>query len=358
MEARFHSDSSNNDWGYKFTVSFFAKTQHSISSFFKVITPAMSSFPLMFAVQHDIPLLDHSLCKIFALYLKTLASLPDFNVDGVFRNGQHGSVINHLKVLLLMQSLGHSDQASIHCLFKKIYLLACISTKELLLPPCAADQDIISEIGSVFAEHLMDPTLRAMIDKAFVDCAAISASFSPSSVVFFSVLASAIDCRAAASSPEAAGSKVVGSCSNQHPMTLCTSIPLTMMNSSRGWMCSVCNKQIPLFQTGVWYCETCSYVSLTSDLHHFSSPFSVCSFTVCTACQSRYISVRARENFQVGQVVQLIPAEMGNYRDFSDAAGGPLVLGQMEPIEQVSDNRIRSVHTLDSMRQINRVPKP
>jgi len=49
---------------------------------------------------------------------------------------------------------------------------------------------------------------------------------------------------------------------------------------------------------------------------------------------------------------------MGNYRDFSDAAGGPLVLGQMEPIEQVSDNRIRSVHTLDSMRQINRVPKP
>jgi hypothetical protein len=42
----------------------------------------------------------------------------------------------------------------------------------------------------------------------------------------------------------------------------------------------------------------------------------------------------------------LIPANMGNYRDFSDAAGGPLVLGQQEPIEQVSDNRIRSAHAL------------
>ena len=65
------------------------------------------------------------------------------------------------------------------------------------------------------------------------------------------------------------------------------------------------------------------------------------SFTVCTACQPRYMSVRTRENFQVGQVVMLIPAEMGDYRQHSDAAGGPLVLGQQEPIEQVSDNRIR-----------------
>ena len=71
-----------------------------------------------------------------------------------------------------------------------------------------------------------------------------------------------------------------------------------------------------------------------------------CSFTVCTACQSRYISVRARENFQAGQIVQLIPAEMGNYRDFSDASGGPLVLGQQEPIESVSDNRVRHVLAL------------
>ncbi len=70
------------------------------------------------------------------------------------------------------------------------------------------------------------------------------------------------------------------------------------------------------------------------------------SFTVCTGCQSRYASTRARENFEVGQVVMLIPANMGNYRDFSDAAGGPLVLGQQEPIEQVSDNRIRSDHAL------------
>ena len=44
--------------------------------------------------------------------------------------------------------------------------------------------------------------------------------------------------------------------------------------------------------------------------------------------------------------MMLIPASMGNYRDFSDAAGGPLVLGQQEPIEQVSDNRIRSAHAL------------
>lgn len=50
--------------------------------------------------------------------------------------------------------------------------------------------------------------------------------------------------------------------------------------------------------------------------------------------------------------MQLIPAEMGNYRDFSDAGGGPLVLGQMEPIEQVSDTRIRSVHAITPVQQI------
>jgi hypothetical protein len=66
------------------------------------------------------------------------------------------------------------------------------------------------------------------------------------------------------------------------------------------------------------------------------------SFTVCSACQGLYSSIRARENFSVGQVVMLIPANVGNYRDFSDAAGGPLVLGQQEPIDQVSDTRIRS----------------
>jgi hypothetical protein len=273
MEARFHSDSSNNDWGYKFTVTFFAKPQHSISPFYKVIGPAMSCLPLIFAVNHDVPLLDKTLCKSFALYMKTLASLPDLDVDAIFRGEQHDSIINYLNVLLLMKSLGHCDEASVHSLFKKIYLFACVTNKELFLPPSDANQDIISEIGSVLSEHVTDSTLRAMIDKAFVDCSAMSVSSLPSSRVLFSIVAAAIDCRVGASSPDSASTKIVGSCSNQHPMTLCTSIPLAMMQASRGWMCSVCNKHIPLFQTGVWYCETCSYVPSNESLISVSSPY-------------------------------------------------------------------------------------
>jgi hypothetical protein len=44
------------------------------------------------------------------------------------------------------------------------------------------------------------------------------------------------------------------------------------------------------------------------------------SFTVCTDCQSRFASIRARESFRVGQVVMLIPADLGDYRQYYPAS--------------------------------------
>lgn len=260
MEARFYSDSNNNDWGYKFTVSFFPKPKESIAPFYRVMNPVFSCLPLMFFVKHDMlressP--PDSLYKTFSTYLKALAALPEINVGAIFRSDQHDCVDSHLSVLQLMKTLGHCDESTMRLLFKKIYILACETKQELYIPPSSVKQDIFSEIGSVLAEQLTDSTLRTMIDKAFVSASAISEVSSPSSKVLFAVLACAIDCRAR-SNPESTSAKVVGSCSNKHPMTLCTSIPLAMMESSRGWICNVCNKHIPLFQTGIWYCETCS----------------------------------------------------------------------------------------------------
>jgi hypothetical protein len=48
----------------------------------------------------------------------------------------------------------------------------------------------------------------------------------------------------------------------------------------------------------------------------------------------------------------LIPPEMGNYRDellYADAGGGPLVPGQQEPIDQISDTRVRSALSFPSI---------
>ncbi len=64
------------------------------------------------------------------------------------------------------------------------------------------------------------------------------------------------------------------------------------------------------------------------------------------------LATQGRKNFEVGQLVMLIPPEMGNYRDehlYGDAGGGPLVPGQQEPIELVSDPRVRSALAFPSI---------
>jgi hypothetical protein len=151
-----------------------------------------------------------------------------------------------------MKSLGHCDAASVHSLFKAVFLHTCIANEELLLPPPGASDAMIAEIGSVFSEHLLDSKLRVMIEKSFVRACALPASTSPDSVTFLSVLAAAINCSFSTTS-QLKNTRAVGKCSNSHPMTLCSSIPLSMMQSSRGWTCSQCNKSIRLFQIGVWF---------------------------------------------------------------------------------------------------------
>jgi hypothetical protein len=86
-----------------------------------------------------------------------------------------------------------------------------------------------------------------------------------------SVLSSAINCSFSTTCQQSSA-KVVGSCANQHPMTLCSSIPLSMMQSARGWTCSVCSKSIRLFQIGVWFCETCSCAPQHPNLIHPLTP--------------------------------------------------------------------------------------
>ena len=271
--------------------------------------------------------------------VRSLPSPPDLHLKP--HPVPQGTAIDCLNALLFMKSLGLCDAAAVHCLFKAVYLHACAANQDLLLPPPGASDVMINEVGAVLCEHLSDSKLRSMIENSFVRACALPAASSSSSITFLSVLSSAINCSFSTTCQQSSA-KVVGSCANQHPMTLCSSIPLSMMQSSRGWTCSVCSKSIRLFQIGVWFCETCSCAPQHPNLIHPLTPPP--SFTVCTACQPRYMSVRTRENFQVGQVVMLIPAEMGDYRQHSDAAGGPLVLGQQEPIEQVSDNRIRWAH--------------
>ena len=73
MEARFHSDGSGNDWGYKFTVSFFAKAAVGMTPFFKVISPALSVLPLSYFIKHGLyrqPSLSDTDLKPFALYVR------------------------------------------------------------------------------------------------------------------------------------------------------------------------------------------------------------------------------------------------------------------------------------------------
>ena len=92
MEARFHSDGSGNDWGYKFTVSFFAKAPVGMTPFFKVISPAMSCLPLSYFIQHGLHC-DQSLpdadCKLFALYERGMHWLMhpfhDTTITGLLR---------------------------------------------------------------------------------------------------------------------------------------------------------------------------------------------------------------------------------------------------------------------------------
>jgi hypothetical protein len=261
MEARFHSDSSNNDWGYKFTVSFFSKVSFAISPFYKVISPVLSCLPLMLFARRGLHLeapLSDSLCKTFAMYLKALATQSHTNIDEFFRSEEHDATLKYLTILLMMKSLGHCDVASTQLLFKKIYLLSCSAKEELFMPPPSASKDMICEIGSVFAEHLSDSKLRTMIEQSFVKAAAITASDPSFSTTFFAVLASTIECSFKNSSQDPSKKSAVSKCPNDHAMTLCSSIPLAMMQLSRGWTCNQCSKVIPLFQTGVWYCETCS----------------------------------------------------------------------------------------------------
>jgi hypothetical protein len=262
MEARFHSDSSNNDWGYKFTVSFFSKVSNPISPFYKVISPVLSCLPLSLFARRGLnpqaPLPD-SLYKTFAMYLKALATQADTNIDGLFRSNERDATLDYLSTLLMMKSFGHCDAACAMLLFKKIYLLAIVAKEELILPPPSASKDMICEIGSVFAQHLTDSKLRTMIEQTFVKAAAISASAPSFSTTFFAVLAAAIECSSRSSNNQDPSKKsAVSKCPNDHVMTLCSSIPLAMMRLSRGWTCNQCSKVIPLFQTGVWYCETCS----------------------------------------------------------------------------------------------------
>ncbi len=260
MEARFHSDGSNNDWGYKFTVSFFAKPSVCVVPFYKVISPVMSCLPLVFFIQHGLHLEQpppDPLCKLFAMYLKTLTAHSDLSFEPIFREKQPHATADFFNVLLLMKSLGHCSAVVVHSLFSKLYLLACASKQQLYLPPPDAEKDMICEIGSVLADHLNDSALRAMVEKTFTSESAISSSSSASSRVFFAILASAIDCSSSSAILESASKNAVPPCSNSHAMTLCSSIPLAMIQTSRGWTCSQCNRSIPLFQTGVWYCETC-----------------------------------------------------------------------------------------------------
>jgi hypothetical protein len=343
MEARFHSDGSNNDWGYKFTVSFLAKPAITLTPFHNVVNPTLSYLPLAVFVQFGF--LHHAsipqfLCQSFGSCLRVAARQSDFNFDPLLSGGNVDTIVGYLSIPLLMRSLGYIDAAPAHTLFAKLYLLACARQEQLFVPPPGASNDMILEIGAVLSEHLSDAKLRSMIEALFIKATGIYASPSPLSTMFFAILASALDISSRSLSPESTKNKIVGCCSNQHPLMLCSSVPLAVMRTSNGWTCSICNASIPSFQTGIWYCEICSYVPITYD-HRFYSRLP-CSFSVCPGCQPRYMSVRARETFQVGHVVMLIPAEMGNYRDHTDAAGGPLVLGQQEPIEQVSDNRIRS----------------
>jgi hypothetical protein len=116
---------------------------------------------------------------------------------------------------------------------------------------------MISEIASVFAENFTDSKLRAMIEKSFVNAASMPMSSPSTSSVLFAVLASAIECFSS-SSDESMRKFFVGNCSRDHPMTLCSSVPLAMIQASRGWICNQCSKVVPLFQKGTWYCETCS----------------------------------------------------------------------------------------------------
>jgi hypothetical protein len=263
MEARFHSDSSNNDWGYKFTVSFFAKISVETAPFYKVISPIMACLPLMHLVSHGlhgdaITLMPNAACKRFAMYLKVLGSLSDVNIQQFFREDRRNSLIHYLTTLVQMKCLGHCDEASMHSLFKRIYLLACAAAEDLFLPSSCVDDEMIAEIGSVISDHLTDSNLRAMIEKAFVKAAAVSSPSPSSSAVLFAVLARAIDCSSRASSQESARKNAACSCPNDHPMMLCSSVPLAIMRTVAAWRCSQCSKSIPLFETGVWYCETCS----------------------------------------------------------------------------------------------------
>lgn len=78
MEARFHSDGSGNDWGYKFTVSFFAKAPVGMTPFFKVISPTLSVLPLSHFIMHGLhhePSLPDTDVKPFALYVRPHHSL-------------------------------------------------------------------------------------------------------------------------------------------------------------------------------------------------------------------------------------------------------------------------------------------
>ncbi len=98
MEARFHSDGSNNDWGYKFTVSFYAKPSICVVPFYKVVSPVMSCLPLVFFLQHGLHgVVEHSpsdpLYKLFAMYVDafphcifvTFGQVPQ-NIDGSHRH--------------------------------------------------------------------------------------------------------------------------------------------------------------------------------------------------------------------------------------------------------------------------------
>ena len=72
---------------------------------------------------------------------------------------------------------------------------------------------------------------------------------------------------------------------------------------------------MPRDQANVWHC-------------------SLCLFDVCPRCQPDLLQTQNSE-FIVGDVVRLVPPAIADYRLFSDASSGPMILGVDYPIRDV-----------------------
>jgi hypothetical protein len=197
----------------------------------------------------------------------------------------------------------------IKSLFQDLLMTVCSKDDGMCFRFEALDSDIlVNESSIVFSENLLDMRVRKSLEHIFFEeMSGLNASNGFINVFRRTIHFAALKYRAGATS--------CGRCTAGHTCKIINGIPLEPMYHSGFWSCDICKKSMARGQANVWHCSTCQ-------------------FDVCPGCQNDLLEKQHSE-FNVGDVVHLVPPAIADYRQFSDASSGPMILGVEYPIQDV-----------------------